>query len=124
LPMLALLALAVSFGAWQPAAVLAADGVVTTTADSGVGSLREAILGATEGDTITFAIPGSGPHEIDLETPLPVLVEAITIDGSGEAIDGAPGVFIDGSGLDTEADGLVLTSLTGSYEISGLGIVG
>src|SRR5262249_47536147 len=54
-----------------------ADGffLVTTTADSGPGSLRQAILdsnNATGGtNTIDFAIPGSGRHSIALQSPFP-----------------------------------------------------
>src|SRR5947208_2551292 len=48
--------------------------VVTNTADSGAGSLRQAILDAdaNPGTTITFDIPG-GPATIDLATALPDL---------------------------------------------------
>ena len=39
-----------------PQVALAADPLqVTTTADSGVGSLRQALADSTTGDTITFA---------------------------------------------------------------------
>ena len=61
------------------------SGVVTTTADSGTGSLRQAILDAdanTGPQTITFAIPG-GPATIDLVSALPDLTGTITIQGPG-----------------------------------------
>ena len=64
---------------------------VTTTADSGAGSLREAIGCANpkpEHDTITFAIPGTGPHEIALSTALPTLTAPVTIDGTAQADNG------------------------------------
>lgn len=51
---------------------------VTNTDDSGAGSLRQAIsdANATAGhDTITFDIPGSGPHTISPLTPLPKKVD-------------------------------------------------
>ena len=52
--------------------------VVTSTADSGVGSLRQAILDANSNvnggtpDLITFNIAGAGPHIISLTSALPV----------------------------------------------------
>jgi len=50
----------------------AATFTVTTTADSGAGSLRQAITDANSSagpHTIQFAIPGSGVHTISLLTP-------------------------------------------------------
>jgi uncharacterized repeat protein (TIGR01451 family) len=58
--------------------------VVTTTADSGPGSLRQAILdvdAGTGGDAITFDIPGSGVQTIAPVLPLPDITRAVTIDG-------------------------------------------
>ena len=52
----------------------AATYVVTTTADSGAGSLRQAILdanGNAGADTITFNIPASGVQTISPVTILP-----------------------------------------------------
>ena len=57
---------------------------VTTTADSGPGSLRQAILDANANpgtDAIAFAIPGTGVRTIVPLTALPVITEAVTIDG-------------------------------------------
>ncbi|MDQ2945650.1 MAG: right-handed parallel beta-helix repeat-containing protein [Acidobacteriota bacterium] len=54
--------------------------VVTTTADSGPGSLREAIPLANQ---ITFAIPGGFPQTIDLLTPLPTITSSIRVTGPG-----------------------------------------
>ena len=62
--------------------------VVTTTADSGPGSLRQAILdsnaatGAT--NTIDFDIPGHGVQPIDLASPLPPITNPVSIDGTSE----------------------------------------
>jgi hypothetical protein len=58
--------------------------VVTNVFDSGPGSLRQAILDANARsgkDTITFDIPGVGPHTILPATPLPTLTEPVLIDG-------------------------------------------
>jgi hypothetical protein len=66
---------------------MAATFTVTTTADSGPGSLRQAIIdsngnGATIADDITFAIPGTGPHVITVASPLPAISGLVTIDGT------------------------------------------
>jgi len=57
---------------------------VTTTADSGAGSLRQAILDANTNpgsDTIAFSITGSGVHTIQPAAPLPMITGPVTIDG-------------------------------------------
>jgi hypothetical protein len=57
---------------------------VTTTADSGPGSLRQAILDANANpgtDAIAFDIPGTGVQTIAPLTALPDISEAVTIDG-------------------------------------------
>jgi hypothetical protein len=69
--------------------------VVTTTADSGPGSLRDAITQSNENpdaDKITFAIPTSDPGydaasghwTISLMSALPVITDSVTITGSGK----------------------------------------
>jgi len=80
---LALAALAFSFLA---CASNAATLTVTTTADSGVGSLRQAILdanadGAPGAVSIEFNIPGGGVQTIAPLSPLPAITRAVTIDG-------------------------------------------
>ena len=69
---------------------------VTSTADSGPGTFRQAILdananGATA-DTINFAIAGTGPFTISVLTALPAITSPTTINAAGEAISGAPGI--------------------------------
>src|SRR6185295_15901946 len=62
----------------------AATYTVTSTADSGAGSLREAITSANGNpgaDTINFNIVGSGVHTIAPATPLPNISDAVTING-------------------------------------------
>src|SRR5262245_43684028 len=55
---------------------------VSSTNDSGPGSLRQAILDANAaGGTIIFAIPGAGVHTIAPASALPLITEAVTIDG-------------------------------------------
>ncbi len=84
-------------------ALPAATFTVTSTADSGAGTLRQAIIDAnnTAGfDTIAFNIAGGGPHTIALSTPLPAATFAVTIDGytqSGALVNTLPV----GQGLNT-----------------------
>ena len=57
---------------------------MTSTADSGAGSLRQAITDANANpgaDTIAFGIVGSGVHTIAPASPLPQITEPVTIDG-------------------------------------------
>ena len=93
------------------ASVLANTYTVTTTADSGAGSLRQAILDANGNpgaDAIQFDIPGASLHTITPATPLPSVVDALTIDGytqSGSSPnDNGPG-FPDNSVHLIEIDG-------------------
>jgi len=59
---------------------------VTTNADSGAGSLRQAITDANTSigvtDTIDFNIAGAGVHTITLLSALPAITDPVTIDGS------------------------------------------
>ena len=62
----------------------AATFTVTTIADSGAGSLRQAILDANANfgdDDIAFSIPESGVHTIVLGSALPAIAHPVTIDG-------------------------------------------
>ncbi len=81
---------------------------VTSTANSGPGTLREALLDAVSGDTITFApsvFPPDTPATIALTSPLPDITQGyLTIDGTGA------GVIIDGSGIAEDAHCLLLNS--------------
>ncbi len=76
--------------------------VVTTTADSGVGSFRDAIAQAntTPGmDTIVFNIPGAGPHTLSPLNTFGAITEAVVIDGSTQpGYVGVPLIVLDGSG--------------------------
>jgi hypothetical protein len=74
----------------------AATFTVTTTADSGAGSLRQAITDANANsgaDTIDFAIPAgecsaAGVCTITLSSLLPEITEAVTIDGTTQPQSG------------------------------------
>jgi parallel beta-helix repeat protein len=73
---------------------------VTTTADSGPGSLRQAILdaNATPGfDRIAFNIPGSGVHVIQPLSDLPALTDAGAVNGATQpGYAGTPLIELDG----------------------------
>ncbi|HSZ55212.1 MAG TPA: hypothetical protein VK797_06095 [Tepidisphaeraceae bacterium] len=83
---------------------------VTTTADSGAGSLRQAILNAnthTGLDTISFQLTGSGVHTISPASPLPAITDPVIIDGSTQTgYTNAPLIQIDGASAGTSVDGL------------------
>ena len=99
--------------------------IVSTTADSGAGSLRQAIIDANAtansggADVIKFDIAGAGPHIISLSSVLPDITETVIINGSSEPdFASNPVLVIDGNGLN--GDGLVLTSGASGSTISGL----
>ena len=80
--------------AWTLAALLlpalgfANTYTVTTTADSGAGSLRQAIMDANANpgaDTIAFNITGSGVQTIAPATTLPAITDAVTINGYSQS---------------------------------------
>jgi IPT/TIG domain/S-layer homology domain len=117
------------------AALSAATFNVTSTNDTGAGSLRQAIIdanGAGGADTIAFNIAGSGVHTITLATALPAVTGALTIDGytqSGASANTHPV----GQGLNTvlriEIDaaattGACLTVSASNTTIKGLAIHG
>ena len=65
----------------------AQDPIVTSNADGGAGSLREALAQVCTGDTITFNLAGDGPHTIALTTGELVVAKSVTIKNtSGEKI--------------------------------------
>ncbi len=106
--------------------------VVTTTADSGAGSLRECIAYANSnpGTTISFNIPGAGPHTIQPGSALPALAAQMTIDGYTQPgaqpntvpmpglTDAVLQIQIDGSVAGAGVDGLTITA--GSSTVRGL----
>jgi hypothetical protein len=85
---------------------------VTSTADAGVGSLRQAILDANTQpglDAILFDIAGPGPHTISPLSPLPALTQPTVIDGSTQTgYSGTPLIEIEGSSAGGAAIGLAL----------------
>ena len=96
--------------------------VVDTTADSGPGSLRQAILDANAEPgltvTIDFAIPGAGVQTIDPVTPLPPITGSVLIDGSSQpGYAGTPLIALGGPSSD-------LTISGGSLTVRGLTVGG
>ena len=127
-------ALGVAAGAMVTAAGPAAAGplslVVTTTADSGPGSLRQAITDADKvaagtDVNVTFPIPGSRPFTIKVFSPLPVITRPVTIDATGrELTPGTPVVEIT-PGLNVQAaNGLTVGGGATGTSIKGLIIDG
>jgi len=103
----------------------ATDFSVINNNDTGVGSLRWAIESANADTspphTIVFSIAGDGPHVITTVTELPQVERETSIDASGEAIAGAPGVQLDGAGL-TLGSGLNFSPLATGSSVSYLSI--
>lgn len=92
--------------------------IVTTVADSGAGSLRQAILsanGSAGADLITFNL-GTGPFKILPLTQLPDITEAVTIDGYSQS----------GASVNSLADGTnanIVVELSGASLPNGNGLV-
>jgi hypothetical protein len=95
--------------------------IVTSTADSGPGTLRQALLDAQSGDTITFdpdVFPPDAPATIYLTSGLPHITQGnLTIDASDA------GVILDGSDI-VEGEWICgLTILSNGNTIQGLQII-
>ncbi len=111
---------------------LAATFTVTTNADSGAGSLRQAIIdanAASDPDEIIFNL-GGGTHTIQPLSPLPAIIHPVTIDGYfgtgasantlAEGNDAVLVIELDGSSAGTGASGLTIQS--GETTVRGLAI--
>ena len=105
--------------------------VVDNTADSGVGSLRTAIVFSdTSGpgpNTIEFDIPTTDPGEqagvwtITPLSPLPVITVPVLIDGTTQpGYTGNPLIDLDGTSAGTGANGLVLATGSDGSSVRGL----
>jgi uncharacterized repeat protein (TIGR01451 family) len=102
--------------------------IVTTNADSGTGSLRQAILDANTGSvciapcTISFNLPG-GQLTITPATSLPAITAtSVTIDATTQTgYSGTPLVTLDGSTNPNPSTGLELSG--GHDAVEGLSIV-
>lgn len=84
--------------------------IVSNTSDSGVGSLRQAILDANASaghSQIVFNIPGAGVQTINLNSALPAITESLEIDGATQpGFTGTPLIELNGAGAGNNADGL------------------
>jgi hypothetical protein len=107
----------------------AATFTVTTTADSGPGSLRQAILDANASpgaDTITFAIGSPGSQQtIQPTSALPAITEAVVIDGwsqGGSGYTGPPLIELNGALAGSHISGLTITG--GGSTVRGLVVNG
>lgn len=98
-------------------AARAATRLVTSAADSGPGTLRQALLDAGPGDLITFspaAFPPGAPAVIPLLSPLPAITQnALTLDASNAGVILEGGAAPAGTtGLVIQADGVTVQGLT------------
>ena len=99
--------------------------VVTTTADGGPGSLRQAILdsNATPGatNTIDFDIPGDGVQTIGAASTLPAISNPVVIDGTSQpGYAGTPLIAVVG----VESEGADPLAIGSDVTIRGLSIQG
>ncbi len=108
---------------------LLATFAVTSTADSGPGSLRDAISqanGSGGPDEITFNITGGGIQTINLLTELPEIIDEVEIDGTTQPgfdpTTFVPQIVLNGESAGSFADGLRLASSADGSVIRGLAI--
>jgi hypothetical protein len=99
---------------------------VTSTSDSGPGSLRQALLDANDSpdeNYVVFNLTGSAPYTIQLQSALPEITSPIIIDGWSQSASNSPPVIeLVGSGGSNAADGLVIT--VGNSTVRGLALHG
>lgn len=116
-PSLMAFAVALTF----PVPVRAKSFSVTSAADAGPGTLRDALTQAMDEttnpglDTITFAIPASAVPTIFLESDLPQITSPVFIDGTTQTPQGQ--VRIDGG---STLDGALVVGGGGGSTVSGL----
>ncbi|RCW63875.1 DUF4347 domain-containing protein, partial [Pseudorhodoferax soli] len=117
---------------WQG---LLATYTVTSTADSGAGTLRQAITDANANagaDSIVFAIPGAGLQTISPTTALPTITGAVAINGytqsdatANSASTGSNAVIriaLNGAGAGGGANGLNFGAGSAGSSVRGLAI--
>jgi hypothetical protein len=104
--------------------ILPSTYTVTSTADSGAGSLRDAIgqANANPGSTIDFNIAPGGVQNIAIQSELDV-TSPMTIDGTTEpGYSGSPLIVLDGSTAASKINGMYIVA--GKSTVLGLDIVG
>jgi len=99
--------------------------VVTSTADSGAGSLRSALTASNSAtgqpNTISFNLSGSGVQKIALLSALPTITNPVVIDAT--TITGyttTPLIELDGTNAKTGTNGLVITASATGTIVKGL----
>jgi len=103
------------------------DFIVVNTNDSGDGSLRKAIENvnlSSEKKTITFDIPGSGPHFIQPQSQFESFVNPVILDASTQPgySPGSPQIVLDGS-LAADISGFVFTATADGSTVKGFSII-
>ncbi len=110
--------------------------LANSTADSGPGSLRQALLDANAApgsNVVTFGFSGTAPYIIHLLSPLPAITDPVTIDGWSQLeFRGQPVIQLDGSnaissGFAAASEGLIVAGLdivAGNSEVRGLALNG
>jgi hypothetical protein len=98
---------------------------VTTTADSGAGSLRSALtasnLATGQTNSISFNITGTGVHKIALLSALPTITNPVVIDAT--TINGyttSPLIELDGTNAKAGTTGLTIAATAPGTTIKGL----
>ena len=104
-----------------PSAWASTTYTVTSTADSGAGTLRQAILeanGHVGTDSIRFNLPGSGVQTIGITTALPSVTDPVIINGRSQpGFAGTPLVRVDNTAA-TKLNGLRIAA--GNSQVLGL----
>ena len=99
----------------------AATFTVTNTADSGAGSLRQALIGTNASsnlDTINFNVPGGPYQTISVFSEL-TITQPVIIDGTSQpGFSGSPVIEINGAGAGAGTSGIHITG--GGSTIKGL----
>lgn len=106
---------------YSTAVLVPAPYVVTTNANAGIGSLRQALIDANQHqgpDRIQFNI-ANGSKAITLATPLPAVTDPVVIDGLSQG-----GVTIVGSRLQGASDGFSFAAAAAQSSVTGLTITG
>jgi len=95
-------------------ALSAGEFVVTSTANTGAGTLRQAITDANAAPgphRITFNVGAGGAVTLAPTTALPALVQPVTIDGTTQpGFAGVPLIELSGNAAPNNTDGLRLTT--------------
>jgi hypothetical protein len=101
---------------------------VTTVADGGPGSLRQAILDSNThlgADVIAFNVGGGGVQTIQSTAALPEVTDPVVIDGTTQpGYAGSPLVVLNGNGFDGGVNGYGLLITAGDSTVRGLVING